>query len=202
MKSMSTAAVAALLAGLTAAQPHGHHGHQHLHPKRDLVTEWETVWETVTPTTSSVQAPPAPVSTESSNAPVSGSSYAGADAFGTSSMDTAKYSGDITYYDLGLGACGYDDSGVGTTKHIVAISHADWYNRGSGTSLGIDMPNHPWCDQTITIQAGGKSTTALVHDICPGCAAGSIDVSSSTFDALFGSLDGGRESATWSFDNA
>ncbi|KAI0445291.1 hypothetical protein F4803DRAFT_165854 [Xylaria telfairii] len=285
MKSISTAAVAALLAGMTAAQPHGHHGHQHLHAKRDLVTEWETVWETVTvlvdesttetiypthessnapgeffqppttstaepetqpeptvapptttsttqappkttsvaqtttqappppppPTTTStttpapapvpdpttVQAPPAPVSTESSNA---GSSYAGADGFGTSPMDSAKYSGDITYYTLGLGACGYDDSGVDLTKHIVALSHADWYARGSGTSLGLNEPNHPWCDQTITITAGGKSTTALVHDICPGCVSGAIDVSESVFDALFGGLGAGREQASWTFN--
>ncbi|KAI0408812.1 RlpA-like double-psi beta-barrel-protein domain-containing protein-containing protein [Xylaria palmicola] len=291
MKSASVAAAAAALAGLSVAQPHGHHGHQHHHAKRDLVTEWETVWETVTvlvdesttqtlyptttggapgeffqpppntstskpepeptvvETTSSTQAPPppppptttsasttsstsappppppaptttstpkpapapapettstqpapAPAATDSSDTPASGSTYAGTDKFGTSSMDSAKYSGDITYYTLGLGACGYDDSGVDNSKHIVAISHADWYNRGSGTSLGINMPNHAWCDQTITITAGGKSTTALVHDICPGCEAGSIDVSESVFDALFGSLDAGRQKASWTFN--
>ncbi|KAI0098698.1 hypothetical protein GGR51DRAFT_424388 [Nemania sp. FL0031] len=283
MKSTSVATAAAILAGMAVAQPHGHHGHHHQRAKRELVTEWETVWETVTvlvdesttetiypthtssgapgeffqppasttstpeptvvQTTTSVQAPPTTTSTPtpttsttssstsspppppapttttstaepapttssvevatpatSSSAPASGSSYAGADGFGTSSMDSAKYSGDITYYTLGLGACGYDDSGVDLSKHIVALSHVDWYNRGSGTSLGLNMPNHPWCDQTITISAGGKSTTALVHDICPGCAEGSIDVSESVFEALFGSLDGGRESASWSFN--
>ncbi|KAI1147466.1 RlpA-like double-psi beta-barrel-protein domain-containing protein-containing protein [Nemania diffusa] len=190
MKSVSVAAAAAVLAGMSIAQPHGHHHHQH--PKRELVTEWETVWETVATTAAS------------SNTGSSGSSgynYAGADgAFGSSSMDSAKYSGDITYYALGLGACGYDDSGLDLSQHIVALSHVDWYNRGSGTSLGIDMPNHPWCDQTITITAGGKSTTALVHDICPGCAEGSIDVSESVFDALFGGLGAGREPASWSFN--
>ncbi|KAI1274009.1 hypothetical protein F5Y07DRAFT_374744 [Xylaria sp. FL0933] len=296
MKSASVAAAAAVLAGISSAQPHGHHGHQHLHAKRELVTEWETVWETVTvlvdesttetilptqtgsgapgeffqppsstatstpqpepePTiaeTSSTQAPPPPPTTtaktstsssppppppaptttstpEPAPAPVpettsvaqaqttsvatpsaadvssssgsSGSSYAGADgAFGTSSLDEEKYSGDITYYTLGLGSCGYDDSGVDTTKNIVAISRVDWYARGSGTSLGIDMPNHPWCDQTITITADGKSTTALVHDICPSCASGSIDVSESVFMDLFGSLDAGRSTASWTFN--
>ncbi|KAI0434434.1 hypothetical protein F5Y09DRAFT_252529 [Xylaria sp. FL1042] len=287
MKSVSVAAAAAVLVGISSAQPHGHHGHQHLHAKRELVTEWETVWETVTvlvdesttetifptqtgsgapgeffqppsstatstpepePTiaeTSSTQAPPPPPTTTAkpstssspppapaptttstpepapapettSVAPVqtsvatpapsdtsssgSSGSYAGSDgAFGTSSLDKEKYSGDITYYTLGLGACGYDDSGVDTTKNIVAISHLDWYARGSGTSLGLDMPNHPWCDQTITITADGKSTTALVHDICPSCASGSIDVSESVFMDLFGSLDAGRSTASWTF---
>ncbi|RWA10810.1 hypothetical protein EKO27_g4287 [Xylaria grammica] len=270
MKSASVAAAAAVLVGMSSAQPHGHHGHHHLHAKRDLVTEWETVWETVTvlvdesttetiyptptgsgapgeffepptstpsstpttpppppPTTTAVTTssssstpPPAPTTTstpepapapepettsvQTSAAPAetsssgSGSTYAGSDKFGTSSLDTKKYSGDITYYDLGLGACGYDDAG--TTEHIVAISHLDWYSRGSGTSLGIDMPNHPWCDQTITITADGKSTTALVHDICPSCASGSIDVSDSVFMALFGSLEAGRTQASWSFN--
>ncbi|KAI0412459.1 hypothetical protein F5X98DRAFT_321045 [Xylaria grammica] len=291
MKSASVAAAAAVLVGMSSAQPHGHHGHHHLHAKRDLVTEWETVWETVTvlvdesttetiyptptgsgapgeffepptstpsstptstpepepttvaaPTSTSSEAPPPPpptttavttssssstpppaptttstpepapapepetTSVQTSAAPAetsssgsgSGSTYAGSDKFGTSSLDTKKYSGDITYYDLGLGACGYDDAG--TTEHIVAISHLDWYSRGSGTSLGIDMPNHPWCDQTITITADGKSTTALVHDICPSCASGSIDVSDSVFMALFGSLEAGRTQASWSFN--
>lgn len=290
MKSASVAAAAAVLAGVSIAQPHGHHGHQHLHAKRDLVTEWETVWETVTvlvdedttqtlvpthttsgapgeffqppssttpepqpeptvaetttvesppptttakassppppppppaPTTTSttpepeptstpepepepttVAPPPPPAETPSTlstpSTPDSGSSYAGPDSFGTSSLDTAKYSGDITYYDLGLGACGYDDAG--TTEHIVALSKADWYKRGSGTSLGIDMPNHAWCDQTITITAGGKSTTALVHDICPDCESGSIDVSDNVFMTLFGSLEAGRKPVSWSFN--
>ncbi|KAI1421553.1 hypothetical protein F5Y12DRAFT_699938 [Xylaria sp. FL1777] len=288
MKSASVAAAAAVLAGMSIAQPHGHHGHHHLHAKRELVTEWETVWETVTvlvdesttetifptetgsgapgeffqppsstpepqPTvaeTTSVQAPPPPptttaiASTTSSPPPpppaptttstpqpapapettsvqtpvqaattsvatpapvdtpssAGSSSYAGSDKFGTSSLDTEKYGGDITYYTLGLGACGYDDSGVDKTKNIVAISHIDWYARGSGTSLGIDMPNHPWCDQTITITADGKSTTALVHDICPSCASGAIDVSESVFTDLFGSLDLGRSTASWTFN--
>ncbi|KAI0206082.1 hypothetical protein F4808DRAFT_191460 [Astrocystis sublimbata] len=303
MKSFSTAAIAALMAGMATAQPH-RHGHGHAHAKRELVTEWETVWETVTvlvdesttqtlepthvssgapgeffqpppsstpepepqpqpepttvakptsvkavptttavaetttstpppppppaPTTTStstppppppkptttekpapppapettVQAPPPPppATTDSSEAASSGSSYAGPDGFGTSSLDKKKYSGDITYYALGLGSCGYDDSGVDQTKHIVAISQADWYSRGSGTSLGLNMPNHPWCDQTITITANGKTTTALVHDICPGCESGSIDVSESVFTTLFGGLGGGREAASWQFN--
>ncbi|KAF2965524.1 hypothetical protein GQX73_g8044 [Xylaria multiplex] len=273
MKSATVAAAAAVLVGMSSAQPHGHHGHHHLHAKRDLVTEWETVWETVTvlvdesttetiypthtgsgapgeffeppststtptstpepeptvaETTSSTQAPPPPtttvVTTSSSSpppapAPTTTSTPEPAPVPTTTSVQTSaapvetastpatnaahhteKYSGDITYYALGLGACGYDDSSVDKTGNIVAISHLDWYSRGSGTSLGLDMPNHPWCDQTITITANGKSTTALVHDICPSCASGSIDVSESVFMDLFGSLEAGRTSASWSFN--
>ncbi|KAI1825260.1 hypothetical protein F4861DRAFT_502197 [Xylaria intraflava] len=299
MKSISVAAAAALLAGISMAQPHGHHHHGHHHAKRELVTEWDTVWETVTvlvdesttqtllptptgdgipgqffqppsstssepqPTStvaetpssvpsvqapppattlesSTSQAPPPPATTStstSSSTPIptptlaststsaavavsvsvqvpapeqsastpsssSGSSgyvYAGADKFGTSPMDSETYKGDVTYYNLGIGACGYDDTGKDLTTNLVAISQKDWMARNPGTSLGLGMPNHPWCDQTIKITAGGKTATATVHDNCPGCASGSIDVSEAVFDILFGGLGVGRSTATWDF---
>lgn len=294
MKSISVAAAAALLAGLTSAQPARHHGHQHLHAKRDLVTEWETVWETVTvlvdesttetlypahtesgapgefyetPSTTtstpeptptvaevstSTQAPPPPPTTTTVQSTTSSSSsstpapaptttsipepepepttsevaapatttaasaetpvdtpstgggsggdtsYAGPDgAFGTSSMDSEDYAGKITYYDPALGTCGYTD---GEDSVIVAISVADWQARGSGTSLGLGQPNHPWCNQMITITAAdGTTTTAKVRDTCPSCPSGSIDVSRPVFMALYGSLDAGHAQVTWDF---
>ncbi|KAI1416163.1 hypothetical protein F5Y13DRAFT_154711 [Hypoxylon sp. FL1857] len=42
----STTIAAAVLASVAVAQPHGHQRHHHA--KRELVTEWETVWETAT----------------------------------------------------------------------------------------------------------------------------------------------------------
>ncbi|KAI1657329.1 hypothetical protein F4813DRAFT_389914 [Daldinia decipiens] len=42
----STTIAAAILASVAVAQPHGHNRHHH--DKRELVTEWETVWETAT----------------------------------------------------------------------------------------------------------------------------------------------------------
>ncbi|KAI1431273.1 hypothetical protein GGR50DRAFT_88362 [Xylaria sp. CBS 124048] len=299
MKSVSVAAAAALLAGMSIAQPHGHHHHAH-HAKRELVTEWDTVWETVTVvvddlstqtllptadsapaqvTSSSSPVQAVPTSTEPSSTSVQATSsvqsssseasileaslpttssiitststpsstfipiptttsipvvvpsststpeevqppatsasiskpvlsvaaadgyvYAGADAFGTSSMDSEKYNGDITFYTMGIGACGYDDTGKDLTANLVAISESDWMARNPGTSLGLNEPNHPWCDQTITISANGKTTTALVHDNCPGCSHGSIDVSEAVFEALFGGLGVGRSTANWSFN--
>jgi hypothetical protein len=125
---------------------------------------------------------------------------AGALGFGTNALDTEDYSGEITYYTVGPGACGYDDSGKDQSSPIVAISTADWFKRGSGTSLGVNQPAHPWCDQTIKITAGnGQTATATVRDNCPGCSEGSIDVSEVVFVALFGSTDVGRSKATWEF---
>jgi hypothetical protein len=279
MKSVSVAAAAAVLAGISIAQPHGHHGHQHHHAKRELVTEWETVWETVTvlvdetatqtilpthptdsgapgeffqpspsstststpeptpqPTvveTPSVEAPaptptttveassppppppppaptttytpepapapaPVPTSVEAPAPPVESPSTP---ASGSSSGSTGQlHSGDITHYTVGLGACGYDDSGKDDSSPIVAISAVDWNNVSHLTNTGIDSPAHPWCDKTITIHAtNGKSTTAVVRDQCPGCASGSIDVSDVVFKILFGDLGLGRTQITWSF---
>ncbi|ORY65395.1 RlpA-like double-psi beta-barrel-protein domain-containing protein-containing protein, partial [Pseudomassariella vexata] len=113
---------------------------------------------------------------------------------GDSSGGADVHSGDITYYTVGPGACGYDDSGADETKNIVAIAADDF---GPLTSLGVNQPANPLCDQTITISANGKTTTATIRDKCPGCDLGSIDVSSKTFMELFGSLDGGREPVTW-----
>ncbi|KAI2627396.1 hypothetical protein GGS26DRAFT_139505 [Hypomontagnella submonticulosa] len=64
MKSVTIAA--ALLASVAVAQPHGHNRHHH--EKRELVTEWETVWETATviiDDESTQTIPPSPKETSS-----------------------------------------------------------------------------------------------------------------------------------------
>ncbi|KAI1806781.1 hypothetical protein F4811DRAFT_509191 [Daldinia bambusicola] len=66
MKSATIAA--AFLASVAIAQPHGHKRHHH--EKRELVTEWETVWETATviiDDDSTQTIPPSPQETSSDN---------------------------------------------------------------------------------------------------------------------------------------
>ncbi|KAI1207178.1 uncharacterized protein F4807DRAFT_190026 [Annulohypoxylon truncatum] len=272
MKSVAIAA--ALLASTAVAQPHGHHRHNH--PKRDLVVEWETVWETATviidddststiapastgtpaqffqPDTSSssssssaapvvqtptVQAQPstpstlvsiaqattystssqAPTSTyatptqQTTAAPVtpsSSSTYSAAaptssaSSGGSTGSDgipyNQKFSGDITYYNAALGACGYEDTGKDDTTNIVAIPKAFWDSISTATSYGLNEPAHPLCDKTITITSSdGKTTTATIRDRCDGCAGHAIDVTPHTFTDLFGSLTGGRLEGSW-----
>ncbi|KAI0893539.1 hypothetical protein F4806DRAFT_476191 [Annulohypoxylon nitens] len=276
MKSVAIAA--AILASTAVAQPHGHH--RHAHAKRDLVTEWETVWETATviiddettqtlppastgtpaqffqPDTSSTSAystsSPAPVVESptvqpSSSMPTTIVSIAQATTYSpstptqaptstyetptqqttaapvtpsTSSTYTAaapttsassggstgsdgipygqKFSGDITYYNAALGACGYEDTGKDDTTNIVAIPKAFWDAISTATSYGINEPAHPLCDKTITITGSdGKTTTATIRDRCDGCAGHAIDVTPHTFNDLFGSLTGGRLEASW-----
>ncbi len=287
---------AALLASVAVAKPHGHnrrHGHQHQDQleKRELVVEWETVWETSTvyvdeimtetvypeetpapePTTSagvpgqffqtptqqpttlatsspapsvappepSTQTPPPPAptttttttstpapqptttaapsvapapppvvpapppaaeSTTEASPPAQSSSPPSSSSGGGGGGGGASGSGDITYYDVGLGACGYDDSGKGETENIVAMPKGMWLAVSSLTNSGLNSPSHPWCDKTITVTANGNSITATVRDQCPGCEGGSIDVTPHAFQALFGSLGGGRLHAEWTMN--
>ncbi|KAH7339091.1 RlpA-like double-psi beta-barrel-protein domain-containing protein-containing protein [Rhizoctonia solani] len=84
-------------------------------------------------------------------------------------------SGDATYFDAGLGACGGTN---GNWEYVVALNVPQW-NGGAN------------CWRGITIQAYGKQINAAIVDQCPGCGYGSLDLTPSLFQA-FTSLDVGR----------
>ncbi|KAK1770961.1 allergen Asp f 7-like protein [Phialemonium atrogriseum] len=127
----------------------------------------------VAPTTAALAASPAP----------SGSS-------GVSSA-TSEHTGDLTYYALGMGACGFDDSGKDMTENIVALSYL---------VMGEQSNGNPMCGKTISISYGGKTITATVRDKCMGCAADAIDVSEAAFVSLLGSTGVGRKAVNWWFN--
>lgn len=141
------------------------------------------------PPSPTVVAPPPPAQSTAQQAPVQAPSA-------PSSGGAEKFTGDITYYQPGMGSCGYDDSNP--KGNVVAVSK-DWFMKvGQGkTSYGVDQPANILCDKTITISAKGKTTQATIRDSCPGCAPGSIDVTEGAFTDLFGSLDIGRGEVTW-----
>lgn len=101
------------------------------------------------------------------------------------------YSGDLTYYTLGLGSCGTDDSGEDMSANIVAMSSA---------TMGAQSNGNPMCGKTIKIynSANGKTATGTVMDKCPGCDAGSIDVSQKLFEELADLADG-RVEISWNW---
>lgn len=306
MKSTTASLIITALASTAIAQPHGHHQHQHParaahqhHHKRDLVTEWETVWvtETVTevvdgtttewftptpspntpsttlatvtsssddggqffegasavpssapevvasppavetpssppavvapapapttssssssvyvapqPTVASVESPapvaaspqvetPAAASVAAVNTPAaspdtgsSSGSTVNTNSNAASVLGSGYQSGDLTYYAVGLGACGEDDSGKDMTENIVAMSAA---------TMGSQSNGNPMCGKTIKIynNANGKSSTGVIHDKCPGCNAGSIDVSQKLFEELADLADG-RIDISWNW---
>ncbi|KAH7363592.1 RlpA-like double-psi beta-barrel-protein domain-containing protein-containing protein [Plectosphaerella cucumerina] len=96
----------------------------------------------------------------------------------------------MTYYDLGVGACGIDDGGKDDTDNIVALSHLLMGERSTGNLF---------CGKVITIRLGGQTTTAVVHDKCMGCAKEDVDVSKAVFNKLVGALDAGRVRVEWWF---
>lgn len=102
-----------------------------------------------------------------------------------------SHSGDLTYYDVGLGACGFDDSGKDDSENIAALSHL---------LMGTQSNGNPMCDQTITISANGKTATVTVRDKCMGCDKDDVDVSKAAFKELFGGLDEGRTQVEWWFN--
>lgn len=141
------------------------------------IKEEEATSAYVAPTTTS-EAPAAATTTAS-----------GGDSSGDSGT---TYSGDITYFTIGRGSCGDDDTGKDLTESVVALS-------GSLLSAyeGANSNDNSLCGKTITIKANGKTTTATIKDKCPECEYGAIDVSEKVFNDLYGSLDKGRGDCEW-----
>lgn len=100
-------------------------------------------------------------------------------------------SGDLTYYAVGMGACGEDDSGQDMSANIVAMSSA---------VMGSQSNGNPMCGKTIKVynSANGKSTTGIIRDKCPSCVKGSIDVSQKMFEEL-GDIADGRIEISWNW---
>ncbi|WEW55472.1 hypothetical protein PRK78_000903 [Emydomyces testavorans] len=84
-----------------------------------------------------------------------------------------SYSGDMTFYDGGLGACGGNVDSHG--EDAVAIS-VDLMGEGNNHS--------PYCGKTITIKYNGKTCKAVIKDKCMGCSGGSIDMTRHLFNQL------------------
>ncbi|KAL4725459.1 hypothetical protein ACLX1H_007608 [Fusarium chlamydosporum] len=128
------------------------------------------------------EAPAAPVQQEKVAKPQSGGSSSGGG-------DTKH--GEFTYYDIGQGACGENDSGKDDSINIVALSHL---------LMGPSSNDNPMCGKTITIKANGKTAQAKVADKCMGCAMNDIDVSRKVYNEIWGSLDSGRTEVEWWFN--
>ncbi|KIJ55843.1 hypothetical protein M422DRAFT_24350 [Sphaerobolus stellatus SS14] len=109
----------------------------------------------------------------------------------TSAAPTPKRSGtgDFTFYDPGLGACGKTNK---SSDLIVAVSSQVFASFGKQISNG-----NPVCGKKITLKANGKTVTATVEDKCPGCGANDVDLSPAAFKKL-ASLGTGRiHGAKW-----
>ncbi|KZT53569.1 hypothetical protein CALCODRAFT_501001 [Calocera cornea HHB12733] len=104
----------------------------------------------------------------------------------TSSLESTQFTGRATWFEVGLGACGYTDTDA---DYLVALNEPQ-YTSGD------------YCNRFLLVEnaATGASAVAKVRDECPGCAWGSLDMSPDLFKALSsGGLDEGVFDIKWNF---
>lgn len=100
--------------------------------------------------------------------------------------------GDLTFYDVGVGACGTTNDG--DTEDVIALPFGMMGTQSNGNGVV-----NPFCGKTVTITKGSVSVKATVVDKCMGCLGDSIDLSNHAF-LQFADLSVGRLSASWYFD--
>ncbi|EHK18420.1 expansin-like protein [Trichoderma virens Gv29-8] len=101
----------------------------------------------------------------------------------SSSLAPRENFGDITFYNTGLGACGFFNN---DEEYVVAVSAALFDSQSV-------------CGRSISVNFNGRSVNAQVVDRCAGCAFGDVDLSPRAFSDLTGSLDAGRVQGSWDF---
>ncbi len=127
----------------------------------------------------------------SSSSTINSDSAYSSDESSASSTGRSLYTGDGTYYNPALGACGMTNS---DSDHIVAISKKLFDTKDTG-----NPNNNPFCKQKIKVYYGSKSVSVTVVDRCVGCEKHDLDLSPSAFKKLADeSL--GRITISWSWE--
>ncbi|KAK3984176.1 RlpA-like double-psi beta-barrel-protein domain-containing protein-containing protein [Cladorrhinum sp. PSN332] len=103
----------------------------------------------------------------------------------------ARATGQFTWYNTGLGACGKTNN---DQQLVVALNRATFDPQ---TPNGNPNRN-PLCGRRIRINYQGKSVDVTVVDRCPGCGPNDLDLSPAAFQRLAG-LDKGRITGTWNW---
>lgn len=108
-----------------------------------------------------------------------------------SSATGTTHTGDLTWYDPGLGACGRTNT---AKDSIVAVSHVLF----DAAQTGGNPNNNPLCGKKIRVSKGGKHVDVTVVDRCVGCKQWDLDVTSSAFSKL-ADTGVGRTTMTWQY---
>ncbi|KAI8958288.1 RlpA-like double-psi beta-barrel-protein domain-containing protein-containing protein [Daldinia sp. FL1419] len=110
------------------------------------------------------------------------------------------FTGDLTYYEPFLGACGVQST---RAEYIVSVSHIIFH----AASQGSNSNTNPLCGKKIRVMRdfieagiGNRSVDATVVDRCVGCAATDLDLSAAVFKQL-APLGTGRVSGNWAWVN-
>jgi hypothetical protein len=127
---------------------------------------------------------------ESSSVPVQPKDTAGSTT-GTCEGSGASCVGDVTHWDGGLGACGWN---VDTNSQMaIALPYG---------FMGTQSNGNPYCGRSVTLvnPASGTTVQATVGDKCMGCEGRSIDCTDALFNAITdGQGDGRLSGIQWYF---
>ncbi|KAL8822031.1 MAG: hypothetical protein Q9223_000022 [Gallowayella weberi] len=136
------------------------------------------------PVTPAPAPAPAPVAPTKSNA--------NADSSAGSTASCGKVgmpcSGDITFYDTGLGACGWTNDGL--SENVFALAHG---------MMGTQSNGNPFCGRSAEVTLNGKTVVGKLVDKCGGCEGQSIDLGHKMFQALADESKGRISGVTWRF---
>ncbi|KIP02690.1 hypothetical protein PHLGIDRAFT_284161 [Phlebiopsis gigantea 11061_1 CR5-6] len=108
---------------------------------------------------------------------------------------TGILSGQGTWYEQGLGACGFLEN---DSEFVVAIGHTlfDTYPGYAGGNPN----NNPVCGRTVTAAYQGHTVTATVLDRCVGCDTYDLDFSPAAFSQLAPQSVGRLLGVEWVFN--
>lgn len=115
--------------------------------------------------------------------------------------NSATFTGDLTYYAPGLGACGWDNTDA---DPIVAVSHILFDAAGSTSSNGGNSNNNPLCGRKLRARrydsSKGQSVSIdlTVVDRCTGCQPTDLDTTITVFAGM-ADVDQGRVDVTWAW---
>ncbi|KAI0756636.1 RlpA-like double-psi beta-barrel-protein domain-containing protein-containing protein [Daedaleopsis nitida] len=141
------------------------------------------------PTTTKAAAPtttkaPEPTTTKAASpTPTTTAASSGNDPLG---ILTGTHSGDGTFYNTGLTACGITNT---DSELIAAVSH-ELFDNFPGYQGG-NPNNNPLCKRKIRATYQGNSVDVQITDRCVGCAMFDVDFSPAAFEKL-ASFDLGR----------
>lgn len=105
------------------------------------------------------------------------------------SGNAGPWKGDLTWYDVGLGACG---TWTQNSDLVCAVSHVIY----DAAALSTNPNDNPLCKLRLRLWHDGKSVDVQVVDRCDGCETTDIDVSPGAFQEL-ANLEKGRVPLTW-----
>ncbi len=108
-----------------------------------------------------------------------------------------RHTGDLTYYGVGLGACGVTST---DNQNVVSVSHLIF----DAVQKGGNPNANPLCGQKIRAtrfyqeKGGQRSVDLTVVDRCTGCKPTDLDVSTGVFQQL-APIASGRVDVTWAW---